>query len=86
MTRNRYILPGFLLLAVIILLSCGQSMAVVPYSVSMEEKPEVRIKKESLLEIIEKIKTHEKESIKFYHDMENELKQILKKEGTGNEG
>ena len=73
-------------MVVIILLSCGQSMAVVPYSVSMEEKPDVRIKKESLLEIIEKIKTHEKENIKFYHNIENELKQILKKKDIGNEG
>ena len=81
MTRNKYILSGFLLLA-LIFLNCGRSLAVVPYPLSMEEKPEVRTKEERLSEIIKKIEAHEEANIKFYHDINNELKQILKKDGN----
>ena len=69
----------------IIFLSCTQCVAVVPYPLSMEEKPEARTREERLLEIIEKIETHEKADIEFFKDIKNELKQILNKEGSGNE-
>jgi len=38
-----------------------------------------------LLEIIEKIEAHEKANIEFMNNIEKELKQILNKEGIGNE-
>ena len=85
MTKNKCILSGFLLLVMIIFLSCGQSIAVVPYPLSTEEKPEARTKEDRLLEIVEKIETHEKADIEFCHNIEKELKQILNKEGIGNE-
>jgi len=85
MTRNKYILSGFLLLVAIILLSYGESMAVVPYPLSTEESLKARTKEERLLEIIEKIQTHAEADIKFYHDIKNGLKQILNKEGIGDE-
>jgi len=86
MTRNKYILAGFLLLAAIIFLNCGQSMAVVPTPISTEEKPKVSVKEERLLEIIEKIEVREEADIKFYQGIKDELKEILKKEGGNNEG
>ena len=73
------------MLAIAIFLSCSQAIAVVPYPLSIEEKPAARTKEERLSEIIEKIEMHEKADINFFHDIENELKQILKKEGMGNE-
>ena len=85
MTKNKYILSGFLLLVMIIFLSCTQCIAVVPYPLSTEEKPEARTRGERLLEIIEKIETHEKADIEFCHGIENELKQISNKEDSDNE-
>ena len=85
MTKTKYILSGFLLSVMIIFLSCTQCIAVVPYPLSTEEKPEVRTKEERLLEIIEKIEAHEKADIEFFHNIKNELKQLLKKDGIGNE-
>ena len=68
----------------IIILSCAQCMAVVPYPISTKEKAEARTKEERLQEVIEKIETQEKANIKFYHDIKDEVKQILKKENTVN--
>ena len=85
MTKNKYTLSWFLFLVTIIFLSCGQCIAVVPYPISTEEKSEVPTKEERLLEIIEKIETHEKADIEFCHGIENELKQISNKEDSDNE-
>ena len=43
------------------------------------------IKPKLSAEIIEKIETHEKADIEFFHDIKNELKEILKKENVSNE-
>ena len=86
MIQNKYMLPGFLLSVMIIFLSCTQCIAVVPYPVSAEEKLGARTKEELLLEIIEKIKVHEKADAEFFHNIKDELKQILKKEDSNNEG
>ena len=72
-------------MVIIIFLSCTQCIAVMPYPLSIEEKPEANTKEERLLEIIEKIETHEKADIEFCHGIENELKQISNKEDSDNE-
>ena len=69
----------------IIFLSCVQCIAVVPYPLSTEEKPETYTKEERLLEIVEKIEAHEKADIEFCSNVKEELKQVLNKEGSDNE-
>ena len=56
------------------------------YLTTKETIQESGFKEDRLSEIIKKIETHEKTDIKFYQDIKNELKQILKREGIGNAG